>query len=316
MGWFADGDRSIVGRPIDRDDGEHRPVDEPLEVVLGTDLVIEVVDDERRRQPDEESRHGGEQGGSSRSWLDRLLRDLRRLDDRCAARSQRCVHTKLVQRGAEVRELGDEALASRIVIGQVTDLGLEPIDGRLNLDAGRQEFVDRLLASHLDVGHCVCVGERGCIRRVRVTNGDRNDVGATDRSRGRVRRLLGETEVRLHALLHSLPLDHLDLGLDGTIVEVDHLVLEESVLAAWLHEDLSGRRIDGCLERSEPCCDERAISTAMITNHFRRPMTPTSSRGVISVPSLPMSGITLVNRTDRETSRSSSSSSTRHPQWV
>ena len=58
-------------------------------------------------------------------------------------------------------------------------------------------------------------------------------------------------------MLHGLALDDLDLGLDRSVVEVDDLVLEQPVLAAWLHEHLGRRRVDRGLQRGEPDSGER-----------------------------------------------------------
>ncbi len=74
---LADGDRSIVGRRVDRDDGEHRLVDQRLEVVLGTDLVVEVVEQERGAETDQQPDDGGEDGRARRRRLDRHRRNRR-----------------------------------------------------------------------------------------------------------------------------------------------------------------------------------------------------------------------------------------------
>ena len=68
---------TVVRRRVRRHHGEHRPVGDPLEVLLRADLVVEVVDQERGAEPDEQTDDRGEHGSTCGRRFDRRRREAR-----------------------------------------------------------------------------------------------------------------------------------------------------------------------------------------------------------------------------------------------
>ncbi len=86
------------------------------------------------------------------------------------------------------------------------ELGLQPVDRRLHFGAGGEQFVDRLLTAHVDVGGRVGIRQRGRVCGVGIAHGDRDHVGFTDRTRvGTAVVRSAEPEVVLHPMRTACP---------------------------------------------------------------------------------------------------------------
>ena len=181
---FAEGDRSVVRRRLGGDHGEHRRLRQLLEVLVGADRVVQVVDEERGAQPEEQP-DGGRQAPPSAPASGQRDRSAARPTSRPMRRRSSARPRSAARRAAPCTSpAGRRASAACDCIGLV-DLRLQLVDLVLQLRPGGVEVVDRLLAPGLGVGGDVRVGEQLGGPRVLAAHRHGDDVGRSDRRRRR-----------------------------------------------------------------------------------------------------------------------------------
>ena len=211
-----------------------------------------MVDGERRRKADGEPHHRSEQCGANRGGCHRVGRHIGRRDHRRATGAKRCIDTKFVDGGLEVRLLREQLVPASIVSGKLIDTHLQRLDGALQFFAGGDQLLHCLLATHGDVRAGVAVGQHRGRRRIGVTHRQTDDIGSLDRRASYSWRQDIEPEVGLHPLADLLTSDHLELGLHHSLAHGltrRRRRLEQAARRTRLHQHIDGGHVHGGLRQ-------------------------------------------------------------------